>query len=69
MQGRMTIDEYLEKTGLSACAFAEVAGVSKNSVYRHRNGQAVSYETADRMSAGTGRKVKADLIYRVGRSV
>ena len=63
----MTLKDYLEKIGQKPYLFAKAAGVSKDSVYKHRRGDPVSYETAERMSLATEGKVKTETIYRVGR--
>ncbi len=63
----MTLKQYLDKIGQKPYLFAKAAGVSKDSVYKHIDGKPVSYETADRMSNGTGGKVKTATIYRTGR--
>jgi hypothetical protein len=63
----MTLKEYLFFTDQKPYTFAKVAKVSKDSVYKHMHREPVSYETAERISKGTGGKVAVETIYRVGR--
>ena len=63
----MTLKQYLFLTDQRPYLFAKVAKVSKDSVYKHINGAAVTYEAAERISKGTGGKVKTAAIYKVGR--
>ena len=63
----MTLKQYLFLTDQKAYLFAKLAKVSKDSVYKHINGKPVTYEVANRISKGTGGKVKTAAIYKVGR--
>ena len=63
----MTLKEYLLSTEQRPYLFAKEAKVGKDSVYKHLDGLPVTYEVAERISKGTGGKVKTAAIYKVGR--
>ena len=65
---RLTLKEYLFLTDQAPYLFAKDAKISKDSVYKHLNGEPVSRLVADRISLGTGRKVRVETVYKTGRA-